>query len=124
MTSRSITSLSIVPPLDYPLGYFPGMQTKALPSVYSANPSGSVLKPWKLKICPIKPLHDIPFLLSSSPSGTLYTLRERIANVLRRYRSSLQDDHILLLISSDGMDCALVEDGEIGDFMQDGEKVE
>lgn len=101
------------------------MQANTLSST-SSDPTGSSYTPpkaWKLKICPIKPLHDIPFLLTSPPSGTLYTLRERVANVLRRY-GHVQDEHILLFVSSDGMSCALVEDGPIGDFMQDGEKVE
>jgi septum formation topological specificity factor MinE len=65
----------------------------------------------------------VPFLISTSPSTSLLSLRSRIAKVLQKY-SEVNEDHVLLFVSTDGIDFALVEDGPISELMQNGEKIE
>ena len=95
-----------------------GMQSESLSRSPSAGSSS-----WRLRICPQKPLHDVPFLLLCSPSSSLFSLRERIARVLRKY-GEVHDEHVLLFISAEGIDFALVEDSPIGDLITNGERIE
>ncbi|UZJ53818.1 hypothetical protein CBS101457_003138 [Exobasidium rhododendri] len=77
---------------------------------------------WRLHIHPLKPFHEVPFLLSCSPSNSLYSLRERIAKVLSKY-GDVQEEHVMLFVSLEGTNFALVEDGPLCDLVQNGEKI-
>lgn len=43
--------------------------------------------------------------------------------MLRKY-GEVQDEHVLLFISAEGIDFALVEDGPIGGLITNGERIE
>jgi len=88
----------------------------------SASPTVGSTSSWRLHICPSKPFHEVAFLLSCSPSSTLYSLRDRIAKVLQKY-GEVNKEHIMLFVTLDGTEFALVEDGPLCDLVQNGEKI-
>lgn len=129
MSNLSGMSLSFLPLLYLYLSnlectvYYWWQKTRMQSSLSHSPASTSILsQSWRLRIHPNRPFNDVPFLLSCSPSTSLLSLRKRIANVLRKY-TEVKDEHVLLFISSDGIDFALVEDGPISDLLQNGEKI-
>jgi hypothetical protein len=77
---------------------------------------------WKVHVRPSDPFPQTPFLLSCSPSSSLYSLRGRIAKVLSRYES-VHEEHIMLFVTVEGTNYALIEDGPLCDLIENGEKL-